>query len=275
MQRFLCLLALASVWTFTAAAQTPIRVNCGGPSFTDSKGRFWQADFGFSGGAAQSSSNTVAGTSDPALYDDFRWNPNGYSFQVPNGQYLLNLYFDESNTKADKISGRVFNVSAQGKVVFPELDIFAAAGANAAVIKSVNVSVTDGTLTLGFTRVAGQAPEISAIEILPVNNATTGPALTLNFRYPDGTPVSGTLNYTLSSALLSFQGSQPLVNGAVQCQLFANPSSMGISAQFQVNLNLTDTAGNLLWQMSVGMNPAQVNLGGVQSSSLNVVVQKM
>jgi hypothetical protein len=50
---------------------------------------------------------------------------------------------------------------------------------------------------------------------------------------------------------------------------------MGISAQFQVDLSLTDTAGHILWQMSVGMNPAQVNLGGVQSSTLNVVVQKM
>ncbi len=261
--------------TLPAAAQTPIRVNCGGPSYTDSKSQVWQADSGFSGGAAESSKNAVAGTSDPVLYDDYRWNPTSYSFQVPNGQYQLNLYFDEANPKAEKISGRVFNVSMQGNVVFPELDIFAAAGANAALIKSANVTVTNGTLTIGFTRVAGLAPEISAIEILPASNMTTGPALTLNFTYADGTPVSGTLNYTLSSSLLNFQGSQPLVNGVVQCQLFANPSSMGISAQFQVTLSLTDAAGNILWQMSVGMNPAQVNLGGVQSSSLNVVVQKM
>jgi len=39
-------------------------------------------------------------------------------------------------------------------------------------------------------------------------------------------------------------------------------------------LSLAGTAGNILWQMSVGLNPAQVNLGGVQTSSLNVVVQK-
>ncbi|MGC2888472.1 MAG: malectin domain-containing carbohydrate-binding protein [Candidatus Acidiferrum sp.] len=275
MQKVVCLLVLALASTLPAAAQTPIRVNCGGPSYTDAKSQVWQADSGFSGGAAESSKNAVAGTSDPVLYDDYRWNPTSYSFQVPNGQYQLNLYFDEANPKAEKISGRVFNVSMQGNVVFPELDIFAAAGANAALIKSANVSVTNGTLAIGFTRVAGLAPEISAIEILPASNVTTGPALNLNFTYADGTPVSGTLNYTLSSSLLNFQGSQPLVNGVVQCQLFANPSSMGISAQFQVTLSLTDTAGNILWQMSVGMNPAQVNLGGVQSSSLNVVVQKM
>lgn len=275
MKKFFCLLALALSACLPAAAQTPIRVNCGGPNYTDTKGQVWQADFGFSGGTAGSVTSAVAGTSDTVLYEEFRKNPASYSFQVPNGQYQLNLYFDEANPRAEKISGRVFNVSVQGNVVFPELDIFAAAGANAALIKSANVSVTNGALTIGFTRVVGLDPEISAIEILPASGVTTGPVMTFNFSYPDGTPVIGALNYAVSSSLLSFQGSQTLVNGNAQSELFANPSAMGISAQFQVNLSLTDTAGHVLWQMSVGMNPALVNLGGVQSSSLNVVVQKM
>jgi hypothetical protein len=57
--------------------------------------------------------------------------------------------------------------------------------------------------------------------------------------------------------------------------IFSNPSALGLSAQFQVNLSLTDTAGHTLWQFTIGMNPAQVNLGTVQSSALNVVVQKI
>lgn len=275
MKNFFCLLAVALSACLPAAAQTPIRVNCGGPNYTDTKGQVWLADFGYSGGTAGSVTSSVAGTSDPVLYEDFRKNPASYSFQVPNGQYQLNLYFDEATPRAEKITGRVFNVSVQGNVVFPELDIFAAAGANAALIKSVNVSVTNGALTIGFTRVVGLDPEISAIEILPASGVTTGPVMTFNFSYPDGTPVIGALNYTVSSSLLSFQGSQALVNGKAQSELFANPSAMGISAQFQVDLSLTDTAGHVLWQMSVGMNPALVNLGGVQSSALNVVVQKM
>lgn len=275
MKNFFCLLAVALSACLPAAAQTPIRVNCGGPSYTDTKGQVWQADFGYSGGTAGSVTSSVAGTSDPVVYEDFRKNPASYSFQVPNGQYQLNLYFDEASTRAEKITGRVFNVSVQGNVVFPELDIFAAAGANAALIKSANVSVTNGALTIGFTRVVGLDPEISAIEILPASGVTTGPVMTFNFSYPDGTPVIGALNYSVSSSLLSFQGSQALVNGKAQSELFANPSAMGISAQFQVDLSLTDTAGHVLWQMSVGMNPALVNLGGVHSSALNVVVQKM
>lgn len=277
MLKTLCLSIVVLAAPFSAVAQTqaPIRVNCGGPAYTDSMGQVWQADFGFTGGSDASFTGAVAGTSDPVLYDDYRRNPTSYSFPVANGQYQLNLYFEEASVGAEKVSARVFDVSAQGTVVFPNLDIFAAAGADAALTKSANVSVTNGALTIGFTKVAGLNPIISAIQILPVSNATTGPALSLNFQYTDGTPVAGTLNYTISSSLLSFQGSQALTNGAAQCQLFANPSSMGLSAQFQVTLSLTDTAGNILWQMSLGMNPAQVNLAGVQSSSLSVVVQKM
>jgi len=56
--------------------------------------------------------------------------------------------------------------------------------------------------------------------------------------------------------------------------IFANPSAMGISAQFTVNLSLADTAGHTLWQLTVAMNPAQVNIGAVQSSALTSSFKK-
>jgi hypothetical protein len=55
--------------------------------------------------------------------------------------------------------------------------------------------------------------------------------------------------------------------------IFANPSAMGISAQFQVNLSLTDTARHVICQFSICTNPAQVNIGSMQSSAQSVVVQ--
>jgi hypothetical protein len=120
------------------------------------------------------------------------------------------------------------------------------------LVKGADVLVQNGVLSIEFDNV-----------------------ILLNFKFPDGTPVAGTLAYTVSSSLLSFQGSATLNNGQAQAMIFANPSSLGISAQFTVNLSLTDTAGHLLWQFSVGMNPAQVNIAAVQSSALSVVVQKM
>ena len=276
MRKIFCVLTFLAVLVFpkTALAQEPIRVNCGGASYKDSRGQLWQADTSFSGGRVETITTSVSGTPDPLLYEDYRWNPTSYSFAVPNGQYQVNLYFTEANPKAESVGARVFNVSLEGTTVFPNLDIFAAAGANAALIKSANVNVTASTIEIGFAPVSGLNPKISAIEILPIQTAGS-PSLVLNFKYPDGTPVAGTLNYSITSSLLSFQGNAVLTNGQAQCVLFANPSALGISAQFTVTLNLTDSAGHQLWQLSLGMNPAQVNLGAIQTSSLNVVVQKL
>ena len=257
-------------------AQQPIRVKCGGAGFTDSKGQVWQADAGYNRGTASSIPAVVSGTSDQGLYQQGRYNSNSsaamvYAFAVPNGQYHVNLYFAETYAATQAKGARVFNVKMQGAAAFSNLDVFAEAGANAALLKGADVAVSNGQISIEFDNLVQNA-KVNAIEILP---GVSGPSLLLNFKYPDGTPVAGTLAYTVSSSLVSFQGSSPLNNGQAQAVIFANPSAMGISAQFQVALSLTDTAGHVLWQLSIGMNPAQVNIGAVQSSALNVVVQKM
>jgi hypothetical protein len=159
-------------------------------------------------------------------------------------------------------------------LVFSDLDIFAAAGANTALVKGADVLVQNGVLSIEFDNVVQNA-KVDGIEILPVSSRPSGPPLTLNFKYPDNTPVTGTLGYAVSSSLLSFHGNVPLKNGQAQCVIFANPSALGVSAQFTLNLSLTDTAGHILWQLTVAMDPSQVNLGAVQSSALNVVVQRI
>jgi hypothetical protein len=277
-RKIFCVVAFLMVFCIPQGlqAQVPIRVNCGGPSFTDSLGHVWAADYGYNEGTASTVASQITGTNDPALYQDGRWNGNPsvpltYTFPVPNGNYHVNLYFTEAVTQLQHVGARVFDVKMQGAVVFSHLDIFAEAGASAALIKGADVIASNGNVVIEFDSVV-QNPKVHAIEILP---GASGPSLTLNFKYPDGTPVSGTLAYTVSSSLLSFQGTAPLNNGQAQCVIFANPSAMGISAEFQVNLGLTDAAGHLIWQFSVNMNPAQVNIGAVQSSALNVVVQKM
>jgi hypothetical protein len=260
-----------------AQAQQPIRVNCGGPAYTDSKGQVWQADTGFSGGNSETTNQQIGGTADQALSQSGRHNGGGstvlsYAFPVANGTYNINLLFAETNPKLEYVGARVFNVKIQDALAFSKVDIFASAGARAALVKSTSVTVQDGTLKIELDNVT-QSAKVDAIEILPV--PAQSPQLSLNFLYPDGTPVVGTLNYSVTSSLLSFQGNEPLNNGQAQCVLFASPSSMGISAQFQVVLSLTDSSGHVLWQITTEANPAQVNLATVQSSTLKVVVQKI
>jgi hypothetical protein len=278
--KVISILSLMFLLALPAAAQTqqPIRVKCGGPGFTDSKGHLWSADTGFNGGQLSVAQGTVNGTSDQALYEHGRWSPSNnppliYTFPVVDGAYQVNLYFAEMSPAEEHTGARVFNVKLQGNTLIHNLDIFAAVGANTPLVKTADIAVTNGAVQIEFDNITDHA-KIEAIEILP-NAAASGPQMHLNFAYPDGTPVSGTLNYTVGNSLLKLGGSNPLTNGQATCILFTSPQVMGLIGQFQLNLSLTDSAGHTLWQVGMTMDPTTVNFASVQSSSLNVVVQKL
>jgi Malectin domain len=265
-----------------AHAQTAVRVKCGGPALTDSKGQAWSADKDFNGGLVSTVSGPVSGTSDPVLFQEGRMSPDGgplvYTIPVANGSYHANLYFAELYSGDAFVGGRVFNVKVGGTTVLQNFDIFAAAGANTALIKGVDFAVTNGAATVELDNVPGHdRGKIAAIELIsntPGTSTGTQPTLTLDFKYPDGTAVAGTLNYAVSSGAVKLSGAVPLNNGQATCQLFNSPSALGLSGQFNVTLSLTNSANKSLWQITLAMDPTNVSLGSVESSTLNVVVQK-
>jgi Malectin domain len=280
-RKALALTILALATCGMAHAQTSaVRVKCGGPAYTDSKGQAWSADMDFNGGLVSAVTGPVAGTTDPALFQDGRMPsdtaPLVYTFPVANGSYHANLYFAELYSGDAFVGGRVFNVKVEGTTVLQNFDIFAAAGANTALIKGVDFAVTNGTATIELDNVPGHdRGKIGAIEILSNSTSSgTQPQLTLNFTYPDATAVQGTLNYTVTSGAVKLSGAVPLQNGQATCQLFNSPSALGLSGQFNVTLSLTDNASHTLWQITLAMDPTNVSLTGVQSSTLNVVVAK-
>jgi hypothetical protein len=134
---------LAAISTY---AQTTARVVSGRTApYTDSKGQVWQADTGFSGGATYGDSTlTIAGTADPAPFQNERWccptapAPMTYTFSVANGAYTVNLY--EAEIFYSSIGARIFNVKVNGTPVLTNFDIVAAAGGpNKAIVKSFAV----------------------------------------------------------------------------------------------------------------------------------------
>jgi hypothetical protein len=153
-------------------AQT-IRVNAGGSGYRDTKGQLWSPDQGFNTGSLSNSApySTVTGTSDPTLFKSARVGTSSgaelqYQFPVVNGLYKVNLYFAE--TYFSTAGKRVFDVQMQGATVISALDILAQAGARHALVKSAQVSVTQGQLVIRFVhRANGNVPIISAVEILP------------------------------------------------------------------------------------------------------------
>ena len=173
-------------WPIAAQTQQIIRVNAGGPAYSDTKGQLWSADHGYNTGALSRSakSATVTGTSDPTLFKSARYAPLStpelqYQFALANGTYKVNLYFAEVfwTTKGK----RVFDVQMQGATVFSGLDIFAAVGADHALVKSAVVSVTNGTIIIRFVHHSNaDNPIISALEILPsvASSSTAPPTIT-------------------------------------------------------------------------------------------------
>ena len=103
------------------------------------------------GGSVVTFATPVAGTPVSAVYQDVRYDLNGYQLTVPNGTYNVTLQFNEPHyTAAGK---RVFGVKLQGRQVVSDLDIFARVGQNKALDLSYpDVIVTDGTIHLECTR---------------------------------------------------------------------------------------------------------------------------
>ena len=149
----------------TPVALTTLRVNAGAGAFTDSMQQVWSADAGFSGGTAKAAQAAVAGTTDDALFSSRRVGPNmTFSAPVINGTYTLKILTVDPFFAA--AGQRVFDVFAEGVKVIAGLDIAKEVGANAALVKSVTVTVTDGHLDLTFKSTIDNAT-VSAVELTP------------------------------------------------------------------------------------------------------------
>jgi hypothetical protein len=149
--------------TISLVPSGAIRVNAGGPAYTDPQGNLWSADTGFSGGATYSVTSAINGTTTPALYQDERYGAFSYQFPVVNGTHTVILKFAELYfTSAGQ---RTFNVTINGQTVLTNFDIFAAAGGGlTAVDKSFAVNVTNGQITVQLIPVAS-TPTLNAVEI--------------------------------------------------------------------------------------------------------------
>jgi hypothetical protein len=154
-------------------ADSSIRVNAGGPAYTDALGNIWAADNGFTGGGTFSTGSPIANTADKTLYQSEHFGDSGgleYITPAANGQYTVTLKFAEIYFTS--VGQRVFNIVINGNTVQTNFDPFAAAGgANTAVDKTYPVTVTTGVIDIKLVAVV-QNPKISAIEIDPAPSAT-------------------------------------------------------------------------------------------------------
>ena len=130
-----------------AAGALMSAVNAGGAALTTADGTPYVADAGFEGGSTQVSNVAVAGTTDDALYNNWRFGNFFYRLPVYDGAYDVDLHFAETYNAGT--GQRKFQVLIEGQPVLQEFDIAAAAGAvNTALVRRFTVNVTDGELTI-------------------------------------------------------------------------------------------------------------------------------
>jgi glucose/arabinose dehydrogenase len=159
----------------TSTPPLAVRINSGGPQFTSlSTGVVFAADNGYVGGSVYTNSKVVdiAGTTDDAIYKTERNKLTGYDIPLPSGNYQVRLHFAEIYFGATGggiggIGKRVFNVSAEGNMLLTNFDIYAEAGAMAALVKEFDVAVSDGALNIRFIKVLENV-KVSALEIIAI-----------------------------------------------------------------------------------------------------------
>jgi len=167
------------------------RVNAGGPDYRDTNGNLWMADrqqtdqdhWGSTSWAAdfpgtpsffasqRRTFDPIRGTGDWKLFQTFRYGRERlkYEFPVPDGEYLIELYFIEpwlgTGGGMDCTGWRLFDVAINNKVVLKDLDIWQAAGHDAALKKTFKAKVTGGHLVISFPNIKSGQALISAIAI--------------------------------------------------------------------------------------------------------------
>lgn len=177
----------ATVEVLPAPGFTGIRINTGGPAFTDLEGRSWSADATVALGGYRVSGNTstttatvsntnnpVSGTSNQQLYQTEAWGGGSgfpaltYAIPVPNGTYSVRLHFAETYWGApgggSAANFRVFDAILEGTTVLDDYNPKAVEGLQVAAAYTYIVTVNDGVLNINFTAITDNAA-VKGIEV--------------------------------------------------------------------------------------------------------------
>ena len=184
-------LTLGMSVTAIASAQEVIAINSGGPAVSNSGGGdvSFAADEDFTGGGTAVTANTitVAGVTNAApmaVYQSER--AGAFTYTIPGliagSQYTVLLHFAEVYwTAAGK---RVFNVAINGTTVLSNFDIYAAAGANKALVETFTATAnSSGQIVVAYTNGTADQPKSSGIEIRSTSTScTTVPSAPTNLK---------------------------------------------------------------------------------------------
>lgn len=173
--------ASADSFIYTGASQKVYSINSGGGGLTN-----WDADRYFTGGGSSTTTNAISQTPEyAAMYQSQRLGNTTYRVPVPNGDYIVVLYFAETYFNAPL--KRVFDVNIQDVNVLNQLDIFNLVGKNVGLEQYFRAkSVTNGELKIEFKNATHDQPSVAGIAIYTSIDAVPIPGLIQAENYKPG-----------------------------------------------------------------------------------------
>ncbi|HEX8528415.1 MAG TPA: malectin domain-containing carbohydrate-binding protein, partial [Cytophagales bacterium] len=180
-------------WKYdTRVPFTPtLRINAGGPQVEVAVepefpnpvvpylSYYFAADKYFSGGNVTNPNSD--GSTAYSVYNARRWGAFSYNIPVTKGTYQVVLHFTEPYWGVRVPGGagsRKFNVDLEGSRKLSEYDIFAkAGGAEVPIRETYTAAVTDGILSIAFSRGSADNAILSALEVLPTIAANRAPVI--------------------------------------------------------------------------------------------------
>lgn len=170
------------------------RINCGGNAFTDEYGQKWTADgstishswaerhgLPYHTASQATTYDHIHGTQSWPLFQTLRYGKHHLSYELPvptNGEYRIELYFSEpwigeGGTALSDCEGmRLFDVAINGKTFINNLDVWAEAGHDGALKKTMYANPIDGKITISFPKTSAGQAIICGIAIATKDNAT-------------------------------------------------------------------------------------------------------
>ena len=108
---------------------------------------------------------SIEGTDNPELYRTELWGMKNYHLTLVTGEYLLRLHWAETYGLGP--GGRTFDVALEGKTILKDFDAAReAGGVKRAVVKEIEITVTDRVLDIEFPHQKGVTPMINGIEVI-------------------------------------------------------------------------------------------------------------
>jgi beta-galactosidase len=148
-----------------------LAVNVGSTSqYVDAAGLVWEADqeyapggWGHTGGAPANTKSNILGSADDPLYQTLMQGLASYRFDVPDGNYEIELRFVEYYFQQP--GERVFSVSLNGKPVIVNLDLVRRYGALTARAQTFTVRAARNQGVIATFNPSREEPLLSAIRI--------------------------------------------------------------------------------------------------------------